>query len=66
MKKARKRKLLKIKKGIIGITILISFLIIIGEPEQITISNILLRFTSLFYIWLVAKANNYFYQGERR
>lgn len=65
MKKARKRKLLKIKKGIIGITIIISFLIIIGEPEQITISNIVLRFTSLFYIWLVAKANNYFYQGER-
>ena len=57
MKKQR-----RMKKYIIGITVIIAFLIIIGEPEKFTLGNVILRFGCLFYIWLVAKANNYFYE----
>lgn len=52
------------KKIFLLITISISFIILIGEIEEITFDIIFLKTTSLFYIWLVAKANNYFYQGE--
>lgn len=52
------------KKVILFITMSIAFLILIGETEKITISIIILKIISLFYLWLVAKANNYFYQGE--
>lgn len=52
------------KKVIIFITMFIAFILLIGEFEEITFSIISIKLISLFYIWLVAKANNYFYQGE--
>lgn len=52
------------KKVILFITMSIAFLILIGEIEELTFGIIVMKIASLFYIWLVAKANNYFYQGE--
>lgn len=52
------------KKVIIFITMFIAFILLIGEFEEITISIISIKLISLFYLWVVAKANNYFYQGE--
>lgn len=52
------------KKAIITIISILAILYIIGEPEEITIKIVALKFLSLGWLWLVAKANNYFYQGE--
>lgn len=52
------------KKAIKSIISILAFLYIIGEQEEITIGIIALKFLSLTWLWLVAKANNYFYQGE--
>lgn len=52
------------KKIFLLITISIAFIILIGEIKEITFSIISIKLISLFYLWLVAKANNYFYQGE--
>ena len=52
------------KKLIISIISILSFLYLIGEQEEITIGIVALKFLSLGWLWLVAKANNYFYQGE--
>ena len=52
------------KKAIISIISILSFLYLIGEPEEITIGIVALKFLSLGWLWLIAKANNYFYQGE--
>ena len=52
------------KKVIIFITMFIAFILLIGEFEEISFSIISIKLISLFYLWLVAKANNYFYQGE--
>ena len=51
------------KKAIIKIISILAFLYLIGEQE-ITIGIVVLKFLSLGWLWLVAKANNYFYQGE--
>lgn len=52
------------KKVILTIISFIVFIILIGEMEEITFSIVLLKAISLAWLWLVAKANNYFYQGE--
>lgn len=52
------------KKAIISIISILAFLYLIGEQEEITIAIVALKFLSLGWLWLVAKANNYFYQGE--
>ena len=52
------------KKVIIFITMFIAFILLIGEFEEITFSIISIKLISLFYLWVVAKANNYFYQWE--
>lgn len=52
------------KKVFLFITMSIAFLILIGEIEELTFRIIAMKIASLLYIWLVAKANNYFYQGE--
>ena len=52
------------KKAIISIISIITILIVLGEPEEITIKIVALKFLSLVWLWLVVKANNYFYQGE--
>ena len=52
------------KKVIISIISILSFLYLIGEPEEITLGLVALKFLSLGWLWLIAKANNYFYQGE--
>ena len=52
------------KKAIISIISILAFLYLIGEQEEITIGIVTLKFLSLFWLWLVAKANNYFYEGE--
>ena len=52
------------KKILITIISIISFIILIGEVNKITISIILLKAVSLLWLWIVAKANNYFYQGK--
>jgi len=52
------------KKILITIISMLAFIILIGEVNKITLSIILLKAVSLLWLWLVAKANNYFYQGE--
>ena len=52
------------KKVILTIISFIAFIILIGEIEELTFSIVLLKSISLTWLWLVAKANNYFYQGE--
>lgn len=52
------------KKIIINIISILAILYILGEPEEITIKIITLKFLSLGWLWLVVKSNNYFYQGE--
>lgn len=52
------------KKAIIIIISILAFLYLIGEQEELTIGIVALKFLSLGWLWLVAKANNYFYQGE--
>lgn len=51
------------KKAIISIISILAFLYLIGEQE-VTIGIVALKSLSLGWLWLVAKANNYFYQGE--
>lgn len=50
------------KKIIFSIISIIAVLILLGEPEEITIVNISLKIISLIWFWLLAKANNYFYE----
>ena len=52
------------KKVIISILSIIAIFILLGEPEEITIKIVALKFLSLAWLWLIAKANNYFYEGE--
>lgn len=52
------------KKTIISIISILAFLYLIGEQEEITLGIVALKFLSLLWLWLVVKANNYFYQGE--
>lgn len=52
------------KKAIISIISIIAIFIILGEPDEITIKIIALKFLSMGWLWIIAKANNYFYQGE--
>ena len=52
------------KKVILSIISFIAFIILIGESEEITIGIVALKFLSLAWLWIVAKANNYFYEGE--
>lgn len=54
----------KMKKFIISIISILAFLYLIGEPEEITIRIVALKFLSLFWLWLIAKANNYFNNKE--
>ena len=51
------------KKAIISIISILAFLYLIGEQEEITLGIVALKFLSLLWLWLVVKANNYFYQG---
>lgn len=52
------------KKIFLIITSIIAFIILISEPTKELTINIIIKVVSLFYLWLIAKANNYFYQGE--
>ena len=52
------------KKVILKIISFIAFIIRIGEIEELTFRIVLLKAISLVWLWLIAKANNYFYQGE--
>ena len=52
------------KKVITSIISILAFLYLISEQEEITIGIVALKFLTLGWLWLVAKANNYFYQGE--
>lgn len=52
------------KKVLLTIISFIAFIILIGETEKITISIIVLKVLSLIWLWIIIKANNYFYQGE--
>lgn len=54
----------QMKKAIITIISFIAFIILIGEIEELTFSIVLLKAISLVWLWLIVKANNYFYQGE--
>lgn len=49
------------KKVILTIISLIAFLLLIGEVEELTFSIIIIKVLSLAWLWLIAKANNYFY-----
>mgnify|MGYP003486217755 CR=1 FL=1 len=50
------------KKVFLFITMSIAFIILIGEIEELTFGIIAMKIASLFYLWLVVKANNYFYE----
>ena len=52
------------KKVILTIISFIAFIILAGETEELTFSIVLLKAISLAWLCLIAKANNYFYQGE--
>lgn len=53
------------KKIFLIITSIIAFIILISEPtKELTIKIVIIKVISLLYLWLLAKANNYFYQGE--
>ena len=52
------------KKVILTIISFIAFIILIGEIEELPFSIVLLKVISLAWLWLIAKENNYFYQGE--
>ena len=52
------------KKVILTIISFIAFIILIGETEELTFGIVLLKVISLVWLWLIIKANNYFYQGE--
>lgn len=51
------------KKVVINIISIIAIFIILVDPEEIKIKIVALKFLSLGWLWLVAKSNNYFYQG---
>lgn len=51
------------KKVVITIISIIAIFIILEDPEELTIKILALKFLSLGWLWLVAKSNNYFYQG---
>lgn len=48
-------------KKVILIISFIAFIILIGEIEELTFSIVLLKVISLAWLWLIIKANNYFY-----
>lgn len=50
------------KKIVVLFISIIAFLYLIGENEEITFLTILFKCLSLLWFWLVAKANNYFYE----
>ena len=52
------------KKVILTIISFIAFIILIGETEELTFGLVLLKVISLAWLWIIAKANNYFYEGE--
>lgn len=52
------------KKAILITLSIFAFLYLIGEQETITASVIIFKVISLAWLWLVAKANNYFSKGE--
>lgn len=52
------------KKAIISIISIIAIFIILGDPDEITIKIIALKFLSMGWLWIIAKVNNYFYKGE--
>lgn len=52
------------KKVILTILSIIAFVILISEPDVLTTGIIGIKVISLLYLWLLAKLNNYFYQGE--
>lgn len=59
------KKVLKyIKNFIIVIITMLAFIVVVGEPEEIPIKIVALKLLSLAWLWIVAKANNYFYEGE--
>lgn len=52
------------KKVILTIISFIAFIILIGEIEELTFNIVLLKAISLAWLWLIAKANNYFFIKE--
>lgn len=52
------------KNIIILISCFVAFIYLICEPEILNVKVVLLKIISLIYLFLVAKANNYFYWGE--
>lgn len=53
------------KKAIISIISILAFLYLIGEQEELTLGIITFKILSLGWLWLVAKANNYFMKENR-
>ena len=52
------------KKIFLIITSIIAFIILISEPiKELTIKIVIIKVISLLYLWLLAKANNYFLSG---
>lgn len=51
------------KNKILKLIATISIIILICETDKITIGIITIKIISILYLYLLAKANNYFYQG---
>ena len=51
------------KNKILKLIAIISIIILICEIDKITIGIIIIKLISILYLYLLAKANNYFYQG---
>ena len=52
-------------KKVILITLsILSFIILIGEPVQLNIADVIIKTIALGYLVIFAKANNYFNKGE--
>ena len=54
------------KKVILTIISFIAFIILIGETEELTFSIVLLKVISLAWLWIIVKANNYFFMKESK
>lgn len=54
----------KLKITILTIISIFAFIILLGEIEELTFKIVVLKIICIFWLWLIAKRNNYFYVGD--
>ena len=50
----------KMKKIMLIVTNIIAFIILICEPQEMTVKQLIIKIICLTYIYIFVKANNYF------